>query len=193
MVAVVMGFFVVAMLAFLVMSNSERQVEDSYRVYREDRVLAATEAQLERYAALLTEDGLYYTKVVDDAERARECTASPTSSSIGVVREPGQPWADLNCTAYDYQDPAVGWYQSPLIPAANRGEEVEILMEVSEPGGGAPLTVSVVGRNPGGTDVRSVSAEMRAESLSEYVRSSNGDLRYGAADSRGFNAKAVGY
>lgn len=180
MVAVVMGFFVVAMLAFLVMSSSERQVEDSYRVYREDRVLAATEAQLERYAALLSEDGLYYTKVVDDAERARQCTASSIPASIGVVREPGQPWADLKCTSFTYQDPAGGWYQSPLIPAANRGEEVEILMEITEPGSGAPLTVSVVGRSANASEIRSVSAEMRAESLSEYVRSSNGDLRYGA-------------
>ena len=99
MITVVLGFFVVAMLAFLVMSNSERQVDDSYRVYREDRVLASTEAQLERYAALLTEDGLYYASQVDEAERARICTASSISANIGTVREPGQPWADLQCTA----------------------------------------------------------------------------------------------
>jgi len=180
MITVVLGFVVVALLAFLVMSNSERQVEDSYRVYREDRVLASTEAQLERFAALLTEDGLYYTSQVDEAERARICTASSITANIGTVREPGQPWSDLNCTAWDYQDPVAGWYVSPIIPAANVGEQVELLMEVSPPAGANPLSVLVVGRNPVATEMRTVSAEMRAESLSEYVRSSNGDLRYGA-------------
>ena len=180
MITVVMGFMVVAMLGFLLMSNSEREIEESYRVYREDRVLASAEAQLERYAALLTENGLYYDVRVDDAERARECTTSSIPASIGVVRQPGQAWADLQCTAWDYEDPGAGWYESPLIAGTTTGERVEIQMEVSPPSGSNPLLVSVTGRNLIGTEIRAVSASMRAESLSEYVRSSNGDLRYGA-------------
>ena len=72
MIAVVMGFVVVSLLTFLVMSLSERQVEDAYATYREDRILASVEAELERYAAHLTENGFYFTSKVDEAERARE-------------------------------------------------------------------------------------------------------------------------
>ena len=180
MIAVVMGSFLIAMLAFLVISNSERQIEGAYRIYRDDRILAATEAQLERYAALLTEDGLYYAKKVDEAERARKCIASPIPASIGVVREPGENWADLDCTTFDYQDPTTGWYESPVIVTANNAERVEIQMELTPPADGDPLTVAIVGRNLSKTQIRSISAGMRAEALSEYVRSSNGNLSYGA-------------
>ena len=46
MLAVVMGFVVVSLLTFLVMSLSERQVEDAYATYREDRILSSVEAEL---------------------------------------------------------------------------------------------------------------------------------------------------
>lgn len=180
MITVVMGFFVVALLGFLLMSNSERQVDDAYRTYREDRSLAAAEAELERYAAHLTENGLYYLVKVDDAERARTCTVSSIPSSVGVVRQPGEAWGDLSCSQWDYQDPTAGWYESPFLTTTTDGERVEIGVEISPPGGGNPLQVAVVGRNLLGTEIRTVSATMRAESLSEYVRSSAGDLSYGS-------------
>ncbi len=180
MVTVVMGFFVVAMLAFLLMSNSERQVDDAFRTYREDRSLAAAEAELERYAAHLTENGLYYLAKVDEAERARKCTVSSIPANVGVVRQPGQDWDDLSCSAWDYEDPAGGWYESPFLTTTTDGERVEIGLEVSPPGGSNPLEVLVVGRNLLGTEIRSISAEMRAEALSEYVRSSSDDLSYGS-------------
>ncbi|MCP4248769.1 MAG: hypothetical protein GY778_17130, partial [bacterium] len=70
--------------------------------------------------------------------------------------------------------------ESPFLTTTTDGERVEIGLEVSPPGGGNPLQVLVVGRNLLGTEIRSVSADMRAESLSEYVRSSAGDLSYGS-------------
>ncbi len=180
LITVIMGFFVVALLAVLVMSNSERQVDDAFRTYREDRSLAAAEAELERYAAHLSENGLYYQSKVDEAERARECTVSALPASIGVVREPGEAWSDLQCSEWDYQEPATGWYESPFLTAVAAGERVEIAVEVTPPVAGSALQVLVVGRNLLGTEIRSVSAAMRAESLSEYVRSSAGNLSYGS-------------
>lgn len=177
MIAVVMGFVVVSLLTFLVMSLSERQVEDAYATYREDRILASVEAELERYAAHLTENGFYFTSKVDEAERARKCTEGPNT---GTVRQPGQPWGDLACNTWDYQDPLGGWFESPLLTATTDGERVEVQLEIAPPGAGTPLQILVAGRNLTGSELRTISAEMRAEALSEYVRASNGDLHYGS-------------
>lgn len=68
---------------------------------REDAVLAGAEAMLDRYAAKLSIDPLYYQRFVDEAEAPRRCTDTSSPAFPSVVN-PGNPWI-TDCSSWEYE------------------------------------------------------------------------------------------
>lgn len=177
--------------------NEQRQSDFQER---EDSTIAGTEALLERYAAKVTLDPLYYVHYVDESERQRVCNDG-TVDMTGFTGLPGTSWND-ECDDWSYVDvdvaPADGipdWYTHPLldengIPADIGTDDIAILAEVTPPqfddpatlgvDEGAPLSVSVVGRMGERINQRSISAAIVATSLSEFVRVTELNLTYGS-------------
>lgn len=176
--------------------NEQRQSDFQER---EDSTIAGTEALLERYAAKVTLDPLYYVHYVDEAERARVCN-DPAIDMTGFTGLPGTDW-NSECDDWSYVDVDLDadtipdWYTHPLldvngIPADLGTDDIAILMEVTPPqfddpatpgiNEGADLSVVVVGRMGDRINQRSISASIVATSLSEFVRVTENNLNYGS-------------
>ena len=180
-VLALVSFGLIAMVLMTVLIHQLAKTEISQAEFydREDSVLAGTEAMLERYATKLTIDPLYYNRYVDEAEAPRRCTDT-TSVSNGLVAQPGGLWfSDCQSWSYEYTGT---FYNHPLLQGepGNAGDAIEVLLHVATPINGDPLEVTVVGRQNARVNRRSVVAELRAESISEFVRMVEGDLRYGS-------------
>ncbi len=177
---------VVGAIAVLLTRLAISQLNQSDFQEREDVTIAGTEAILERYAAKMTLDPLYYAHRVDEAERTRVCDADPS-----IVRNPGEDWDDT-CTSWSYIDPPDGpdadtdpdWWVHPLfdedgLPGVG-DNDVGVLIEVTPPSNGNPIQVEVVGRLGDRVNTRSISAAIDTDALSEFVRVTQADLSYGS-------------
>jgi hypothetical protein len=178
MITVVLGMAAIALMgaiAFRVAGTENRQ---SQAQRRDDTVVAASEAMLERYAAKLTIDPVYYLNWVDQAEPPRKCD-QVGHSLRGTVRNPGDPWID-DCNVWVYESTA-DFFFHPLLNGEDGGahDDVGALVHVTPPDGAAPLKVEVVGKQGGRTYARSVQAEIRPEAISEYAWMVEGMLRFG--------------
>lgn len=194
LITVMLAILVIGAMTALMLTLSIRQQEDSAEQEKEDIVIAGTEAILERYAAKLTLDPLFYIHWVDEAERARVCSDA-SSPSYSVVFEPANSFDDT-CETWTYQnpdrdgdgnpDPNADWWVHPLLEGTNvdttavDSDDVSVAMEISPPGAGVPLTVLVAGRHGSRTNRRVIDASVQATSLSEFFRVTENSLSYGA-------------
>jgi len=177
MVTVIMGVLAIVLMTVLIQQITIQQTTQSDFQAKEDSVLATTEAILERYAAKLTIDPVYYQRWVDESEGPRVCT-DVGSLWNGAQVNPGNPWHE-DCQTWDYADVASGaWYAHPLLGGVG-GADAASLVHVTPPQSGQSVIVTVAGRHAGHVSPRVVQADIRAESVSEFVRMVEGELRYG--------------
>lgn len=142
---------------------------------REDVVLAAADAALDRYTAKVGLNPLYYLYRVDENERARTCTLVGHPDHL-VEFAPGSLWPD-DCTEWDYRTTPtdVDWFQHPLIST----DDTESLIEIVAPEEGQPIEIISVARVPGRGNSRALSARLKSTSLSEFVIVTGQDLYFG--------------
>ena len=180
MMSVIMGLTSIVFLIVLIFQASAREYNGAQNQRRDDTIVVGAEAMLERYAAKLTIDPLYYRNYVDEAELPRTCTDS-SSSGYGLTVQPGNPW-HTDCQTWDY-GAAPDFFEHPLL-AGNpdiTADDVAALLTVSPPvGGDLGVEINVVAQQEEFGQLRSISAEIRPESISEFAFLVQGDLRFGS-------------
>ena len=193
LVTALVAVLLVSTITALVLTLSLRQETQSANQRREDVVIAGTEALLDRYASKLTLDPFFYLHWVDEAERARVCSDSSSSSYNDVV-EPGNAWDD-GCESWTYQnpdrdgngspDPDPDWWVHPLLEgtyvdtSAVDRDDISVQVEVSPPTPTTPLTVMVAGKSGDRVNRRVIEAAITATSLAEFFRATEASLSYG--------------
>jgi uncharacterized membrane protein len=85
MITVIMGVLAIILMTIMIQQLAGYQISQSDFQAKEDSVLASTEAMLERYAAKLTIDPVYYQKWVDEAEGPRVCMDSASAGYLVQV------------------------------------------------------------------------------------------------------------
>jgi hypothetical protein len=186
---VLVTIFMLTMFTTLLLREAVTQRQQSEFQAREDVVVAGAEAMLERYAAKLTLDPLYFMHWVDEVERARVCD-TPASAGYGQPAvQPGNAWPWSDCEEWIYEDPDrdgdgspdLDWFVHPTLEgalAADR-DDIGVLIEVYPPAG-EPLEVLVAGKRGDSVHRRAISATVQATSLSEFYRVTENDLSYGS-------------
>ncbi|MFC2177402.1 hypothetical protein ACFLRH_03180 [Actinomycetota bacterium] len=177
---VIMGVLAIALATFLVQKLAISQTTQSNFYAGEDATLAAGEAMLDRYAAKLSIDPLYFQTYVDEAEAPRRCsdTGSP---SYGTVVGPGTAWI-TDCSSWTYEFTST-YYQHPLLVGeAPAFDDVGVLMHVEPPSGAQRLTVEIVAKQADRPAQRSLQVEIGPEAASEFVWLVEGDLFFGPED-----------
>ncbi len=186
---VLVTIMLLTMFTTLLLREAITQRQQSEFQAREDVVVAGAEAMLERYAAKLTVDPLYFMHWVDEGERARVCDTLTSAGYGQPAVQPGNAWPWPDCEEWTYEDPDrdgdgspdPDWYVHPILDgtlAATR-DDIGVLMEVYPPAG-QPLEVLVVGRRGTWVHRRAISATVQATSLSEFYRVTENDLNYGS-------------
>ncbi len=186
---VLVTILMLSMFTALLLRQAVTQRQQSEFQAREDVVVAGAEAMLERYAAKLTVDPLYFIHWVDEGEHARVCD-KPASAGYGQPAvQPGKAWPWSDCEVWTYEDPDrdgdgnpdLYWYVHPVLDGtvAAARDDIGVLLEVSPPGAG-PLEVLVVGKRGDWVHRRAISATIQATALSEFYRVTENDLNYGA-------------
>ncbi len=145
---------------------------------REDTILVGAEAMLERYAAKLTIDPLYYRHYVDEAELARRCTDA-SSAYYNQVTEPGNAWFD-DCVTWEYEEPGT-YFEHPLLQgSANAADDVSSLLMVNTEGAHGGIEVTVVSKQEEYGQTRAITAEIKPEAISEFAFFVEDTLRFGS-------------
>lgn len=177
LIAVVTFSLLLVLLATTLLADALAQSEDANRQQRDDVLVATAEAIIDRYASKLTVNPAYYLQRVDESERARTCT-DPTHPQNGVEVAAGNDWID-GCAEWAYlTEPGDGdWFSHPLLDIE---VDAEALIEVSSPDEAGDIEISVVGRVAERGQFRTISANLNAISLSEFVAVSQNDLVVGA-------------
>ena len=186
---VLVAILVLTLFTTLLLREAITQRQQSEFQAREDVVVAGAEAMLERYAAKLTIDPLYFMHWVDEGERARVCQTASSAGFGQPAVQPGNPWPWPDCEAWTYEDPDrdgdgnpdTDWYVHPILDGtlAAARDDIGVLMEVYPPTG-QPLEVLVVGKRGDWVHRRAISATVKATSLSEFYRVTENDLSYGS-------------
>ncbi|MEO1063279.1 MAG: hypothetical protein AAFZ07_17835 [Actinomycetota bacterium] len=176
LIAVVTFSLLVMLLTTALLGESVSQANDSQRQKRDDQLIAGAEAVIDRYASKLTINPQYYLQRVDESERARTCVQSG-HAQINVEVQPGSDWIS-GCIEWAYlTDPTdADWFTHPLLVTE---EDIESLIEITPPADDGGVEITVVGRIAARDHYRAISAEINAVSLSQFVRVTELDLRYG--------------
>ena len=177
--AVIFGTAALAVLIVVAFQPAGDEFAASQTQRRDDTLVAGGEAMLERYAAKLTIDPLYYLNRVDEAEMPRRC-ADTGSSNYGLRSEPGTAWF-ANCTSWDYEA-ASEYFHHPLLDGDPdvEADDMVALLTVSPPTVAEPLEVTVVTRHLEFGQARSITAEIAPESIAEFVFLVDQSLRFGS-------------
>ncbi len=186
---VLVTILLLSMFTTLLLREAVTQRQQSEFQAREDVVVTGAEAMLERYAAKLTIDPLYFVHWVDEGERARVCQTTTSAGFGQPAVQPGNQWPWSDCEEWTYEDPDrdgdgnpdTDWYVHPTLDGvvAEARDDIGVLMEVYPPVG-KPLEVLVVGRRGEWVHRRAISATVQATSLSEFYRVTENDLSYGS-------------
>ncbi|MGZ8784826.1 MAG: hypothetical protein ACXW1Y_04600 [Acidimicrobiia bacterium] len=186
---VLVVILMLSMFTALLLREAVTQRQQAEFQAREDVVVAGAEAMLERYAAKLTIDPLYFAHWVDESERARVCQTAASSGYGQPAVQPGNPWPWPDCEEWTYEDPDrdgdgnpdTDWYVHPILDGtlAESRDDIGVLMEVYPPAG-KPLEVLVVGKRGDRIHRRAISATVQATALSEFYRVTENDLAYGS-------------
>ncbi len=179
MMTVVMGIGALLFIILLVYQQATAEFRHAQRQRRADTVVIGAEAMLERYAAKLTIDPLYYRRFVDEAEMPRRCD-DPASGSYGLVAQPAGAWFD-DCTAWSYETPT-GYYEHPLLEgrAEIDADNIGTLLSVQPVPTSGGVEITVVSRLDEFNTARAITAEVRPESIAEFAFLVEGDLRFGS-------------
>lgn len=140
---VLVTILMLSMFTALLLRQAVTQRQQSEFQAREDVVVAGAEAMLERYAAKLTVDPLYFIHWVDEGEHARVCD-KPASAGYGQPAvQPGKAWPWSDCEVWTYEDPDrdgdgnpdLYWYVHPVLDGtvAAARDDIGVLLEVSRP------------------------------------------------------------
>ena len=179
LIAVVLGIGAMVVLVAMLFQLASSEYSHAQYQRREDTLVASGEAMLERYAAKLTIDPVYFLRWVDEAELPRRCTDSASLHYYEVV-QPGNAW-HADCDTWDYEDPA-GYFAHPKIDGrpGNDADDSVVLLTVSPPTETTDLAVTVVARNDEFEHTRAIYADIRPEAISEYAFMTLGDQNFGA-------------
>ena len=112
MIVVMLAVGALVLIVALVFRNAEAEYHDAQMTRRSDTLVVAADAMLQRYAAKMTLDPLYYLHYVDQAEAPRHCTDA-TSTGYDRVVAPGGAWYP-DCRTWDYH-PAEAFFYHPLL------------------------------------------------------------------------------
>jgi hypothetical protein len=177
--AVIMVMSALILMVVLVLQQASNEYRNAQNQRREDSILAGADGMLERYAAKLTIDPLYYRHFVDQAELPRRCSDS-TSVNYGAIVQPGNAWFD-ECTTWTYEA-AGAYFSHPLLTgqAGLTADDIGSLFTIDPPVGSGGLTMTVVSRQSQLNQIRAIRAEIRPEAISEFAFLSNADLRFGS-------------
>lgn len=181
LMAVVMGVGAIIFLVVVLLQNALQAYDSAQHQRRDDTLVAGAEAMLERYAAKMTIDPMYYRNRVDEAELPRECT-DQRSLHFRAVVEPGNAWYP-DCTTWSYPLSAEEYFRHPLLAgrADIDADDIEALLTVTPPlSGEAGITLTVAVRESEFTQARAVTAEVRPEAISEFAFLVEGSLRFGS-------------
>jgi len=179
MLVVVLAVGALMLIVTLVFRNAEQEYRDSQMLRRQDTLVVAAEAMLERYAAKMTLDPLYYQHFVDHAEAPRRCTDT-ASSGYGMVVAPGGAWY-ADCRTWDYQA-ASSFFYHPLLGGVSSvaADDVGTLMGVRPPAQDQGLEITVVATQAEFGRTRAIVAEIHPEAVSEFAFFQEQTLRLGA-------------
>ncbi|NIA25668.1 MAG: hypothetical protein GWP04_08880 [Gammaproteobacteria bacterium] len=182
MLLLLVGLIIVALFKEATIQYEQARVQE-----REDVIVAGAEAMLDRYAAKLTIDPLYYLHWVDEAERARRCDTA-TATEYGQIVQPGHAWF-TGCETWSYLNPDrdgdgtpdtdPAWYVHPVLDDTGTKSDISILIEITPPLDG-PVNALVVGKRGSSVQRRAITAGIHATALSEFYRAVQTDLSYGA-------------
>lgn len=167
------------LIVALVFRNAQAEYRDAQMLRRTDTLQMAADAMLQRYAAKMTLDPLYYLHYVDQAESARRCT-DPTSTGYNRVVQPGGAWY-ADCKTWDYPSAGTFFYH-PLLDGESdtEADDVGTLIGVRAPTAGAGLEVTVVATQPEFARTRAIAAQIKPEAVSEFAFFQEEDLRFGS-------------
>lgn len=180
LMAVIMGVGAIVVLVVLIFQSALREYSGSQYQRRDDTLVAGAEALLERYAAKLTIDPMYYRNRVDEAEMPRRCTDS-RSASHSLVVEPGNAWF-ADCTTWSYEGGSE-FFTHPLLEGQleSGADDIEALLAVTPPAGAATgVAVTIAVRQSEFSQARAISAEIRPEAISEFAFLVEESLRFGS-------------
>jgi hypothetical protein len=179
MLGMIMGLGAIVVVVVLVYQLALSDLQGAQHERREDTILVGAEAMLERYAAKLTIDPYYYRHYVDEAELPRRCS-DVSSSSYGVVVQPGNAWID-DCTAWEYEEPD-SFFEHPLL-LGNEGvaaDDMASLLTVNPNGPSGGIELTVVSQQDDFSQARAITAEIKPEAVSEFAFLIEDDLRFGS-------------
>jgi hypothetical protein len=178
MMVVLMAVAALVLIVTLAIHVAQTDYSDAQSLRHEDTLSVAAEAMLERYAAKMTLDPLFYRHYVDEAEPPRHCT-DPTSAGYNGVVQPGNAWY-TDCGTWDYE-PASGFFYHPSLEGgAGDADDVGALIGISPPVNGGSLTVTVVTTQEAFHRTRAVVSEIHSEAISEFAFLQDEDLRFGS-------------
>ena len=182
MMSVVMGMTAIVFLVAVIFMNASAEYQGAQTQRREDTIIAGAEAMLERYAAKLTIDPLYYQNYVDEAELPRRCT----DAIVGAL-QPRRPTGEPLVPGV----PALGVprRRHGVLPAsaAGRRRRHHRRRHRGAPRRGASRQWSRVAcSSPSSASqaefgqTRAITAEVRPEAISEFAFLVEDDLRFGS-------------
>jgi len=179
MMAVVLGVGAMVLIVAVLFQQASREYGSAQYQRREDTLVAGAEAMMERYAAKLTIDPVYFDRWVDEAELPRRCTDTTSLNLFGVV-QPGNAWF-TDCSTWDYEDPA-DYFAHPMLDGreGNDADDLVVLITVNPPTPTTDLDVTVVARNAQFQHTRAIYAEIRPEAISEFAFMTLGDQNFGS-------------
>lgn len=179
MLAVILGIGAMLFMIAVLFHQATREYGSAQYQRREDTLVAGAEAMLERYAAKLTIDPLYFQNWVDEAELPRRCTDTG-SSYYNFVVQPGSAWYP-SCRTWDYEEPS-SFFDHPILDglADNSADDIAALLTVDPPTSTTDLTVTIVARHEELKHTRAIRAAIVPEAISEYVFMTLEDQNFGA-------------
>lgn len=179
MMTVVMGIGAMLFLLVVIYQASAREYSGAQNQRRDDTIIVGAEAMLDRYAAKLTIDPLYYEHFVDEAELPRVCASNGPNRD--EVVQPGNPWID-GCDDWTYAEPT-SFYDHPLMGGRDEiaADDIATLLTVTPPqAGDLGISVTIVSTQQEFGQARSITADIRPESISEFAFLVDQDLRFGS-------------
>jgi hypothetical protein len=178
MIVVMLAVGTLVLIVALLLRNAQTEYRDAQMLRRTDTLEVAADAMLQRYAAKMTLDPLYYFHYVDQAEPPRHCTDA-TSTGYDRTVQPGGAWY-IDCRTWNYPVAGTFFYHPLLDGASGTADDVGTLIGVQAPTSSSGLEVTVVATQQEFRRTRAIAAQIRPEAVSEFAFFQEEDLRLGS-------------
>ncbi len=180
LLTVAIGILAIVLLTFMIQEIARLAMSHAASQAKEDVLLPATEAMVDRYRVKLGIDPSYYRHWVDEAEGPRRCT-DPASAGVGRVVDPGGTWF-ADCSRWTYEDlPPDRWFLHPALSNGSGGG-ARVLLHVTPPSDGQPLGLTVAGIEADHLSPRVVMVDLEPRSASSFVLLDREDVTLGGDD-----------